>query len=72
MNNTTPTSMNTSTSKDNVSAPIFSDYKVNPISLTKYPKIDLKSNPLGTEYKTYITATNDKNPNFAGKYSIVV
>ena len=59
------------TSQNNVSTPIFSDYKVSPISLTKYPKIDLKSNPLGTEYKTYIIATDAKKPNFAGKYSIV-
>ncbi len=51
--------------------PAFSDYPAQ-VSSASFPLIDLKSNPLGSQFKTRISEANKTLPNFAGKYSIVI
>ena len=51
--------------------PSFTEYSV-PVSTEKLAALDLKSDPLGAEYKTYISDAYNGGVNFAGHYVIAM
>jgi hypothetical protein len=54
-----------------IKLPLFSNYPAEALTVSPLPPINLSSHPIGSTFKTRISAVNNEKPNFAGKYSIV-
>lgn len=52
-------------------APLFEDFRVEPVSEGRPAAVNLKSHPLARRYMTVLRAGAQKGPNFAGHYTVV-